>query len=237
MKINKEKLQELLEAGDVSAIEKHILNEALEKSDVYSVLEKGDLVAAAEANKDVLSELDSLKDTHHQKALEKFKKNEVPKLLNDAKEEVRKELAPEESPEQKQIRELTEKFNREKQKSARAEIHRQLTELATSEGIELDAVFVTKHIDKFIPKSFELDEHGEINTQAVIEAVKGELTGLSTDYKAAVAKEVETAMKKTARTDIGGAGGTPTAELTRGEILAKQNDKTEVKAVADKFFG
>ena len=46
MKINVEQLKTLVEAGDVSAIETHILNEALEKSDIYSALEKGDVVAA-----------------------------------------------------------------------------------------------------------------------------------------------------------------------------------------------
>lgn len=221
MKINVEQLKTLVEAGDVSAIETHILNEALEKSDIYSALEKGDVVAAAEANKDVLSELDSLKDTHHQKALEKFKKNDVPKLIKDAEDAVRKELAPEETPEQKRIRELEEAFKAEKQKSAHAQIRSKLVELASSEGIELDAAFVNKHIDRFIPSTFEVDEHGEIVVQAVIDAVKVELTGFATDYKAGIAKEVETAMKGTARKDIGGVGGGEQTQRSFAQQLAQ----------------
>ncbi|CAM5191415.1 hypothetical protein LSPH26S_05519 [Lysinibacillus sphaericus] len=64
MKINLDKLKELVEAGDVSAIEKHVLEESLEK---------GDLSLAVKANKDVKSEFESERDKYHSKALETWK--------------------------------------------------------------------------------------------------------------------------------------------------------------------
>lgn len=227
MKIDLEQLKTLAEAGDVSAIQAHI----------FASLEKGDVLAAAEANNEVLSEVDSLKDKHHQKALETFKKNDVPKLIEAAKDEVRKEINPQETPEQKQIRELQEAFNKEKQKSARAELRTQLLQLATNEEIGLDSAFINKHIDKFVPKSFDLNEDGEIDLTAVVESVKGELTGLATDFKTVVSAQVEETMKGVARNDLGGGvAGAAGKEETLGERLAKQNQHSEAKEKQNQFF-
>ena len=227
MKIDLEQFKTLAEAGDVSAIQAHI----------FANLEKGDVLAAAEANNEVLSEVDSLKDKHHQKALETFKKNDVPKLIEAAKDEVRKEINPQETPEQKQIRELQEAFNKEKQKSARAELRTQLLQLATNEEIGLDSAFINKHIDKFVPKSFDLNEDGEIDLTAVVESVKGELTGLATDFKTVVSAQVEETMKGVARNDLGGGvAGAAGKEETLGERLAKQNQHSEAKEKQNQFF-
>lgn len=237
MKINLEALKALVEAGDTSAIEQHILNEALEKTDVYGVLEKGDIVAAAETNKEVLSELDSLKDTHHTKAMSKFEKEKLPNLLNAAKDEVRKELNPEETPEQAKIRELEDRLNKEQLQRTRAELKSKVVELATGEEIGLDSAFVTKHIDKFIPTTFEVNEEGAIDTESVLTAIKGDLTGLSTDFKSVISAQVEEAMKGTARKDVGGGtGGGQQQKESLGEKLAKQTQQKDAKEKQDKFF-
>lgn len=227
MKINVEELKTLVEAGDESALQDHI----------FASLEKGDVKAAAEANKDILSEVDSIKDTHHQKALETFKKNEVPKLIKAAVDDKVKELNPEETPEQKQIRDLQELFNKEKQKSARAEARSKLIEIATSKEVGLDAVFVAKHIDKFVPGSFEIGEDGEIDVTTVVEAVKTELTGLSADFKTIVDKQVEETMKGVAIDGVGGGiGQQQQGEKLLGAELAKRNSHTGAKERLDKLF-
>lgn len=227
MKINVEELKTLVEAGDESAIQAHI----------FASLEKGDIKTAAEANKEILSEVDSIKDTHHQTALETFKKNQVPKLIQVAVDEKVKELNPTETPEQKQIRELTEMFAKEKQKSARAEIRAKLVELATGDEIGLDSAFITKHIDKYVPATFEVGEDGEIDTSSIIENVKADLTGFATDFKAVVSAQVEQTMKGTARSDVGGGtGGGSKQEKTLGEKLALQNQHASAEEDQGQFF-
>lgn len=228
MKIDLEQFKTLAEAGDVSAIQAHI----------FASLEKGDVVAAAEANKEILSEVDSIKDTHHQTALETFKKKQLPNLIQTAVDEKVKELNPQETPEQLKIRDLEERFNKEKQKSARSDLRLQLITLATSDEIGLDSAFVNKHIDRFIPKSFELGEDGEIDLTTVIESVKGELTGLATDFKTVVSAQVQETMKGAARNDLGGGvAGAAGKEETLGERLAKQNQHSEAKEKQNLFFG
>lgn len=237
MKINMEQLKALVEAGDTSAIETHILNEALEKTDVYGVLEKGDIVAAAEANKDVLSDLDSIKDTHHQTALGTFKKKELPKLIDAAKEEVRKELNPDETPEQAKIRELEERLNKEQEKNVRAKVRSELLTLATGEEIGLDAAFISKHIDKFVPKSIQANEAGEYDVEGIVTAVKDELKGLSTDFGTVVSAQVEKKLKIAARDDLGGGvGGGQQQPTLLGEQLAKNNQHAQAKEKQSQFF-
>lgn len=227
MKINVEELKTLVEAGDVSAIQAHI----------FANLEKGDVSAAVETNADVKSDVDSIKDTHHNTALNTFKEKTLPGLIQAAVDVKVKELNPDETPEQKQIRELTEMFAKEKQKSARAEIRAKLVEIATGEEIGLDAAFIAKHIDKYVPVSFEVGEDGEINTLAIIENVKTDLTGLATDFKAVVSAQVEQIMKGTARSDIGGGAGSETeTEMTLGEKLAVQNQHAGAKEKQSQFF-
>ena len=227
MKINVEELKVLTEAGDESALQAHI----------FASLEKGDVIAAAEANNEVLSEVDSLKDKHHQKALETFKKNEVPKLIKSAVDEKVKELNPTETPEQQQIRELQELFNKEKQKSARAEVRSKLIEVATSAEVGLDAVFVAKHIDKFVPRSFEINEDGEIDVTTVVESVKQELTGLSSDFKTVVSKQVEETMKGVAGDFPGGGlSGGQQEKKPLGAELAERSNHTDAKEKQQAFF-
>lgn len=238
MKINLEALKALVEAGDASAIETHILNEALEKTDVYGVLEKGDIVAAAEINEAVKSELDSEKDKHHTKAFKKFETEKLPNLLNAAKEDVRKEFNKDETPEQKEIRDLKEAFIKEKEKNVRAEVRSKLLSLATGEEIGLDAAFISKHIDKFVPKSIQVNEAGEYDVEGIITTVKDELKGLSTDFGTVVSAQVEQKLKIAARDDLGGGvGAGQQKKESLGEKLAKQTNQKDAKEQQSKFFG
>lgn len=237
MKINIEQLKALVEAGDTSAIETHILNEALEKSDVYGVLEKGDIVAAAEVNEAVKSELDSEKDKHHTKAFKKFETEKLPNLLNAAKEDVRKEFNKDETPEQKQIRELEERLNKEQEKNARSKVRSELLTLATGEEIGLDAAFISKHIDKFIPKSLQANENGEYDVESIVTGVKDELKGLSTDLGTVISAQVAEKMKTAARDDLGGGVGTGQQQpALLGEQLAKNNQHAQAKEKQSQFF-
>src|SRR5690606_21288053 len=124
----------LVEAGDNSALEKHI----------YESLERGDVTAAATANKDVRSELDSAKDTHHRTALETWKTNNLNALID---EEVKKRN-PEETPEQKRIRELEEKIENGEKATKRAELKNKAMAYATEQ--KLPAQFASKYIDRFL---------------------------------------------------------------------------------------
>lgn len=236
MKINIEQLKALVEAGDTSAIETHILNEALEKSDVYGVLEKGDIVAAAEINEAVKSELDSEKDKHHTKAFKKFETEKLPNLLNAAKENVRKEFNKDETPEQKEIRELKEAFTKEKEKNVRAEVRSKLLTLATGEEIGLDAAFISKHIDKFVPKSIQANENGEYDVESIVTAAKDELKGLSTDFGAVISTQVAEKLKTAARDDLGGGVNGQQKQELLGEKLAKNNQHAQAKEKQSKFF-
>lgn len=236
MKIDVEELKALVEAGDTSAIEKHILNEALEKSDVYGVLEKGDIVAAAAVNAEVKSELDSEKDKHHTKAFTKFEAEKLPTLLSAAKEEVRKEFNKDETPEQKQIRELQEAFTKEKEKNVRAEVQSKILALATGEEIGLDAAFISKYIDKFVPKSIQANDDGEYDTESIVTALKDELKGLSTDLGTVVSAQVEQKLKTAARDDLGGGVGGQQKQVSLGEQLAKNNQHAQAKEKQSQFF-
>lgn len=224
MKINIEELKQLVEAGDTTAIAQHVLKS----------LEKGDVKAATEVNTEVLSEVDSLKDTHYNTAFNTFKQDKLPLLLEKAKDEVRKELAPNETPEQIQIRELQAQIKQEKQTRVRAEVLAKALELATGEEIGLDATFAQKHIGKYIPAEFKVAENGEVDVESVLNDVKTGLTDLSTDLKTFVSTSVEKAMVGATRNPVPGTPGTPKIESV-GERLAKNSIQAQ-GTQESKFF-
>ncbi|WP_084245222.1 capsid assembly scaffolding protein Gp46 family protein [Planomicrobium okeanokoites] len=156
MKINMDKLKELVEAGDNSALEKH----------VYESLERGDLSAAAAANKDVLSDLDSAKDTHHKTALDTWKTKNLTALVD---EEVKKRNPPEETPEQKRIRELEEKIENGEKATQRAELKNKAMAYATEH--KLPSQFASKYIERFLGDD-------ESATTATLAELKTDLDGL-----------------------------------------------------------
>lgn len=206
MKINLEELKALVEAGDTSAIEQHIKAE---------VLEKGDIKAAAEANPLVNSELDSLKDTHHSVALETWKKNHLQTLIE---EEVTKRN-PQETPEQKEIRELKERLDAKEKAEQRSKLREKAIEFATNKGYDIK--FATKYVDRFLGDD-------ESTTQATLDEFK-------TDFDAIVQVQVEEKLKGSQRNPGGGQGNGGT-DLSVGAKIAQQQTKN-IEEQQKAFFG
>ncbi|UED81074.1 DUF4355 domain-containing protein [Lysinibacillus sp. CD3-6] len=131
MKINLDKLKELVEAGDVTAIEKHVLEESLEK---------GDLTLAVKTNRDVKSDFESERDKHHTKALETWKSNNLEALIE---EEVSKRN-PQKTPEQIEIEKLRKEIEDERKGRERETLKTKAIEYATEQGLP------TKFIERFL---------------------------------------------------------------------------------------
>jgi len=66
-----------------------------------------------DSNQHIKSELDSRISKSVDNATEKFKESKLPEILEEEREKIRKELNPEETPEQKEIRELRERLNKQ----------------------------------------------------------------------------------------------------------------------------
>ncbi|MGE7111236.1 DUF4355 domain-containing protein [Lysinibacillus sp. NPDC047702] len=205
MQINFETLKTLVEAGDKSAFEKHI----------FESLEKGDVVAAASHNALVKSELDSEKDKHHNTALETWKTNQLQMLID---EEVSKRN-PQETPEQKRIRELEEKLANQEKENARKTLRENAVKYATGNGH--DVTFATKWIDKLL---------GDDET-----ATNATLDDFKTDFDALVQAQVEEKLKGANRNPGGGSGGG--ADLSTGARVAQQNQNKNAEEQQKTFFG
>ena len=176
MKVDFEALKALVEAGDKSAFEKH----------VFEALEKGDVQSAAKANKDVMSEIDSVKDTHHKTALETWKTNNLETLIND---EVAKRN-PQETPEQKQIRELQERLDAKEKAEQRSKLREKALTYMTEKGY--DGKFATKYVDRFLADD-------ESATNATLDEFKK-------DFDSVVQAQVDSKFKSSGR-DIDKPGG------------------------------
>lgn len=155
MKIEIEQLKTLVENGDKVALESYILK-GLEKSDMPSVLS---------TNGEVKSFFDSEKDKHHSTALETWKSNNLEGLVEA---EVLKRN-PQETPEQKRIRELEEKITNGEKATKRAELKNKAMEYATANG--LPSKFAAKYIERFLGDD-------EDATTATLNELKGDLDGL-----------------------------------------------------------
>ncbi len=197
MKINLEQLKTLVEAGDNSALEKHI----------HDSLERGDLVAAATTNKDVLSELDSLKDTHHKTALETWKANHLNQIVED---EVKKRNPPEETPEQKRIRELEDKIANGEKATKRAELKNKAMAYATDN--KLPSQFASKYIERFLGDD-------ESTTTATLAELKTDLDGL-------INEGVNSKFKENGRDVNSGAPGSSTVKSIQ-DMAAAHNIRNQ----------
>lgn len=131
MKINLDRLKELVETGDIAAIEKQVLEESLEK---------GDLSLAVKTNKDVKSEFESERDKYHTKALETWKSNNLETLIED---EVNKRN-PQKTPEQIEIEKLRKEIEDERKGREREALKTKAIEYATEQGLP------TKFIERFL---------------------------------------------------------------------------------------
>ncbi|KAA0956638.1 DUF4355 domain-containing protein [Planococcus sp. ANT_H30] len=183
MKINLEQFKTLVEAGDNSALEKHI----------HDSLERGDLVAAATTNKDVLSELDSLKDTHHKTALETWKTNQLPGLI-EAKV---REANPAKSPAEIALEDLQKKFDDSEKARTRETLKNKALSIAAEKKLPTDL------LDFFIA-----DDEDSTNEN---------LGKLEAAYNKAVQAAVEDTFKANGRDPK---GGTP-SDTSVGATFAK----------------
>lgn len=104
-----EKMKEFIEQNKEDEGVKEYLKGLAPKVDVSGIQK------LADEDSEVKSWLDSIKDKHASKSLETWKTNNLEKLIS---EEVTKRN-PSETPEQKQIRELTERLNKKEQDEQR----------------------------------------------------------------------------------------------------------------------
>lgn len=92
-----------------------------------------DAAAFIEKNTFVKAELDSKISKSVDNALERFKESKLPGLLDDEREKIRKELDPDETPEQKEIRELREQLQKNESERAidkrKADLRKKANEL------------------------------------------------------------------------------------------------------------
>lgn len=131
MKLDLEQIKALAEAGDVSALEQHILTNALER---------GDLSAAIKANASIQKEYESERDKHHSKALETWKDNHLEALV-DAEVQKRN---PEKTPEQLEIEKLKQQFAESEAARKRIEQKNAAIEKLTTEGVEIPSKLIDK---------------------------------------------------------------------------------------------
>lgn len=192
MKVDFEALKALVEAGDKSAFEKH----------VFESLEKGDVQSAAKANKDVMSEIDSVKDTHHKTALDTWKANNLETLIN---EEVAKRN-PQETPEQKQIRELQERLDAKEKAEQRSKLREKALTYMTDKGY--DAKFATKYVDRFLADD-------ESATNATLDEFKK-------DFDSVVQAQVDSKFKSSGRDIDKPGGGSASGEKINLTSLAQE---------------
>jgi len=115
-------------------------------------------------------------------------------------------------------------------------VRSELLTLATSDEIGLDPAFITKHIDKFVPKSIQANENGEYDVESIVTGAKDELKGLSTDFGAVISTQVAEKLKTAARDDLGGGVGGQQKQELLGEKLAKNNQHAQAKEKQSKFF-
>lgn len=81
-----------------------------------SIQSREDADKFIESNKFVKAELDSKISKSVENAIERFKETKLPSMLESEKEKIRKELNPEETPEQKRIRELEQKIQAQEER-------------------------------------------------------------------------------------------------------------------------
>lgn len=153
--------------------------------------------------------LQSQKDAHFSKGLETWQKNNLSKLID---EEINKRYPPE-TEEQKQLRELKQQFEQEKQLRIRQELKTSALSYATEKGLP------TALVDFFIGE----DHEKTMENMAAFEKV----------FHASVQAAVEAKFKENGRTPAGGGqkGTTLTMEainnMSESEINARWNEIQE----------
>lgn len=192
MKIELERVKSLVESGDTTSLNAYIL----------ASLEKSDVVVAANTNAEVKSFLDSEKDKHHGTALETWKSNHLQGLLDEAVSKAN----PSETPEQKQIRELTERIEQKDKAEAQFKMKEDLLSYAKEKQFDLG--FAAKHGHLFLGED--------------LEASKEAFGAFNSEIDAIVQSKVEATLKGNARNNPGGSTGAGSGGESFGKQLAKQ---------------
>lgn len=206
MNISLEQLRTLVEGGDQAALESYIKS-GLEKSDMPSVLE---------TNKDIKSYFDAEKDTHHSKALETWKSNHLQGLIDEAV----KAANPEETPEQKRIRELEEKIANSEKAAALSKLKESALKYATAQGF--NAEFASKYVERFLGDD-------ETSTQTTLDDFKKDLDDL-------IQTQVKETLKKDSTRHVGGGTGGAGTETSYGAKLAGQTNATQTAVEAQQHY-
>lgn len=133
-------------------------------------------------------------DAHFTKGLETWKTNNLDALVD---EEVKKRN-PDETPEQKRIRELEEKLQKQEKESKLSKLKETALKHATKQG--LDSSFASKYIERFLGDD-------ETATTTLLDELKSDLDGI-------VKTQVEAKFKENGRDiDHSNAGGSGTIDI------------------------
>jgi len=86
-------------------------------------------------NEEAQKWLQAEKDRAVSKGIETWKQKTLPGILDEEREKIRRELNPEETPEQKELRKLKEEFERERRERQRAELRAKARDIAQEKGL------------------------------------------------------------------------------------------------------
>ncbi|GGA31137.1 capsid assembly scaffolding protein Gp46 family protein [Psychrobacillus lasiicapitis] len=139
-------------------------------------------------------------DAHFTKSLETWKTNNLDSLIE---EEVKKRN-PDETPEQKRIRELEEKLQSQEKESKLSKLKETALKHATKQG--LDSAFASKYIERFIGDD-------ETATTTLLDELKTDLDGL-------VNTQVDARFKENGRHIEHGSGNANVGSIDIGKLAA-----------------
>jgi hypothetical protein len=174
-KMNKKELKAWLDGlenlGDDDSID-----EEFSKTELVKKLKDGTLTLenfkAKMSDGEFKSFIDSLKDTHFNTALETWKKNHLQKLIDDAVSKAN----PQETEEQKMIRELRERIEKTEAESAKKDLRAKAIQIANDKKVPL------KLVDYFLGQDEEtttknFNSFNEIFNSSLSSAIEEKLKG------------------------------------------------------------
>lgn len=192
MKLDIDKLKTLVDGGDQSALESYIL-QGIEKSDVQAV---------SETNAEVKSYFDSEKDKHHSRALETWKTNQLPKLIDD---ELQKQN-PTKSAAEIEVEKLRKEIEDERKGRTRESLKNKALSTATEKHLPTDI------LDFFVSDSEE--------------STNENLSKLEQSFNAAVQSAVDRKFKENGR-DVHNGGSNTSSVKSIQEMAAAHNIRNQ----------
>jgi hypothetical protein len=147
-----------------------------------------------DTDKDLKSWLDSEKDKHSGKSLETWKTNNLQKLIDDAV----KKANPAETPEQKQIRELTDRLNKKETEEKKGQLTNKALKVAQEKKLPTSLVdFFIGEDEDTTTKNLEALE--KVFTETVNKMVTERLDG---DYKPPKGDKKPVTTEEQAKTEV-----------------------------------